>query len=380
MTVFNQQRRVRYEGNGSARTFSFDFRIFGNEDLLVALTDSNGTESILEPGIDYQVTGAGSEEGGAVTFPITGDALATGNFITVVRNLPYVQETDILNQGAWLPEVVETALDRLTMQDLQLLEIAERSLHYPVGSEPGAVELPLPEGPSVLGYNKDGGLITYPVGEVSVDYALALKSTETGKGSGLVGWEGILDGTVTDGLGKVFATAMDLAPGNLDQKIYVGTGLTKTAIGDRITISSNAQIYAYGETETDKTVTSATPNVDLLTGVNLYTVSVGQIYLVAAQAGLTKGGTTGETIVRVLKETGTAQISFNGNYRSEREEITQSLYHTAGAKRAFHILGTMRVINNGTLTLKMNACSYGSDSTFGQSSQTSASIHVTRLI
>lgn len=163
MTIANANRRARFEGNGATTSFTFDFTIPNEEDLLVVKSDPDGRETTLTLGVDYSVTGSGGEDGGFVLYPLSGPPLASGHYLTMVRNLPFTQELDLQNQGPWLPEVVEAALDRLTILTQQLLEQSDRTLRYPVGAEAADGILPSPSGAALLGFTEEGQLTTMPV-------------------------------------------------------------------------------------------------------------------------------------------------------------------------------------------------------------------------
>jgi hypothetical protein len=134
MTVPTNDNREQYQGNDSATVFPYAFRIFDSADLQVYLTEEDGMQSLLVEGTDYTVSGAGDEDGGNVTYPVSGDPLANGEMITILRVINITQETDLRNQGAYYPEVVEDALDRGRMIDQQLQEQLDRSLQQPEAS------------------------------------------------------------------------------------------------------------------------------------------------------------------------------------------------------------------------------------------------------
>ena len=112
MTVSTEVDHNEYTGNGVTTTFPYTFRIFQKSDLVVQVVDLNEniTELILDT--DYIVTGAGGYNGGNV---ILSKALANGYQISISRELPVTQETDLRNQGKFFAEVHEDAFDKLTM-------------------------------------------------------------------------------------------------------------------------------------------------------------------------------------------------------------------------------------------------------------------------
>src|SRR5208337_2494187 len=116
------QSYTTYQGNGSANVFGFGFLIPSVGQLVVSLTNNNVSPAltiILVP-TQYTVTGIGSTSGGTVTYPTSGVPLPLGWSITIQRVVPYQQPTSLTNQGAFYPQVVEAALDLLTMQTQQL--------------------------------------------------------------------------------------------------------------------------------------------------------------------------------------------------------------------------------------------------------------------
>lgn len=128
MTVPTNDSREQYLGNGATTVFPYAFKIFEDADLEVYLTEADGAQTLLTLGTDYAVTGAGNEDGGSITYPVLGDPLDDDETLTILRVIDITQETDLRNQGAYYPEVVEDALDRGRMIDQQQQEEIDRSL------------------------------------------------------------------------------------------------------------------------------------------------------------------------------------------------------------------------------------------------------------
>ncbi|MBE0147914.1 hypothetical protein FOT80_00685, partial [Serratia fonticola] len=112
MTVSTEVSREEYTGNGVTTDFDYRFRVFSAADLVVSVADTTETISVLTLNTDYTVIGAGSRTGGKVKLM---SPLAFNWRISIERALPVTQETDIRNQGNFLPEVHEDAFDKLTM-------------------------------------------------------------------------------------------------------------------------------------------------------------------------------------------------------------------------------------------------------------------------
>ncbi|MCQ4169681.1 hypothetical protein [Hafnia paralvei] len=112
MTVSTEVDHNDYIGNSVTTVFPYQFRIFKAADLTVVTVDLNENQRELILGTDYTVTGAGSYQGGNV---ILVSALANGWKISIARELPVTQDTDLRNQGKFFAEVHENAFDKLTM-------------------------------------------------------------------------------------------------------------------------------------------------------------------------------------------------------------------------------------------------------------------------
>ncbi|MEF7350090.1 hypothetical protein U9422_02220 [Escherichia coli] len=128
MTVSTEVDHNDYIGNGVTTSFPYTFRIFKKSDLVVQVADldENITELVLDT--DYTVTGAGGYSGGNV---ILMAALTNGYQISISRELPVTQETDLRNQGKFFAEVHEDAFDKLTMLIQQAISWLRLSLRKP---------------------------------------------------------------------------------------------------------------------------------------------------------------------------------------------------------------------------------------------------------
>lgn len=134
MTVSTLIAKSGPYNTGGTGPFSYAFRILDEDHIRVVLTDASGTETDLTITTDYTVAGVGDANGGTVTLVEEPD-FAGGELLTLVRNVPKTQETDLENQGGWYPEVIEDALDKLTMQTQDLAEAVERSVKVQVSDD-----------------------------------------------------------------------------------------------------------------------------------------------------------------------------------------------------------------------------------------------------
>jgi hypothetical protein len=160
MTVPNVPNRYPYDGNDSATSFAFNFKVFALEDgsttLAVTLKDSDGAESTLVEGVDYSVSGVGDDAGGSITYPLSGSPLATGQKLFLTPALPLEQQTDLTNQGGAYKETTEEALDYLLMVDKGQQEQIDRAVKYSIGATATATELGAIAADQILGTNADG--------------------------------------------------------------------------------------------------------------------------------------------------------------------------------------------------------------------------------
>ncbi|AVE99179.1 phage tail protein [Klebsiella aerogenes] len=128
MTVSTEVDHNDYTGNGVTTSFPYTFRIFQKSDLMVQVADLNENITVLTLDTDYTVTGAGGYSGGAV---VLASPLTNGWQISISRDLPVTQETDLRNQGKFFAEVHEDAFDKLTMLIQQCFGFLRLALRKP---------------------------------------------------------------------------------------------------------------------------------------------------------------------------------------------------------------------------------------------------------
>lgn len=120
MTVSTVVNHEQYDGNGTTTSFPYRFRVLKSEHMVVTVSDPEGRLSTLTLGMDYDLSGVGMVNGGNV---ILKSPLQDGWKISLDRDLPAVQETDLRNQGRFFAETHEDAFDYLTM-------LVQKSLSY----------------------------------------------------------------------------------------------------------------------------------------------------------------------------------------------------------------------------------------------------------
>ncbi|WP_119169056.1 glycine-rich domain-containing protein [Algihabitans albus] len=154
MTVPTETARSGpYVGNGATDTFTYEFRIQQDADLLVTQLDQAGRETALTLGVDYSVTGVDRPEGGDV---ILVAPLPSGVRLVITRDVPATQEVDLENQGAFFAETIERAFDKLTMLAQQNKESDARTVTLPVASDGVSARLPGAVPDTLIGWNAAG--------------------------------------------------------------------------------------------------------------------------------------------------------------------------------------------------------------------------------
>lgn len=150
MTILTELNKIQYDGDDSTVDFSFPYLFFEDGDLRVILADAAGVETVQTIITHYTVAGAGDPAGGTVTM-LT--APATGETLTIIREVAYTQESDYINPNKMDLEVLERDLDEAAMQSQQLKEQISRALISSESSTASDLVLPNPVANKLLGWN-----------------------------------------------------------------------------------------------------------------------------------------------------------------------------------------------------------------------------------
>lgn len=168
MTISSTTRKAGpFDGNDVTTSFPFTFKVFSTGDIAVVRTMPSGIEETLVLDSDYSVTLNGDQDanpGGTITYPVSGAPLPADWRLTAVGDLDNLQPTDITNGGGFYPQVIENALDRVTMLLQQLDEEVDRTIRIAVSdNSTEGLELPAQDGRAarILGFDADGNFTTY---------------------------------------------------------------------------------------------------------------------------------------------------------------------------------------------------------------------------
>lgn len=188
MTVESTTARVQYATNGTTGPFTVPFKFLADADLEVIHTDEDGNETTLTLTTHYTVTGAGGSSGTVTTVT----AYASGGYLTVLRSLDLLQETDWEDGDALPAASIETAFDRLTMIVQQQDERLNRAIVFaPSDTEGSEIPAVAARADKLLGFNSLGQLtVTAPADGSAAALALDLASSSSAtKGAGQVGFD-----------------------------------------------------------------------------------------------------------------------------------------------------------------------------------------------
>lgn len=137
MTVSTNDNKIIYAGNGTTVAFPVPFLFYDDAHIVVRIKkDETVTDCVR--GVDYSIAGAGDDNGGTVTFFAAPD---DGTQVSILREVPFVQNTQYLDGDPMPAELLERNLDVLTMQTQQLKEQSDRAVTVDVFSDTDPAEL-----------------------------------------------------------------------------------------------------------------------------------------------------------------------------------------------------------------------------------------------
>lgn len=138
MSLSSATNRNDYTGNGSVDTYSYTFKVFNEDHLVVTVRDTLDVETTLTKTTHYTVSGVGSTGGGSIALVAgafdwltVGNDLKSGYKLTIRRVVPLTQETDIRNAGTFYPATHEDQFDKQVMISQQQQDDLDRSVTLP---------------------------------------------------------------------------------------------------------------------------------------------------------------------------------------------------------------------------------------------------------
>jgi len=115
MTLTTLIQQITYTGNDATTVWALAATVLDENDVEVFLFDIT-TEIVTGPLSNSLYSVAGVPGSISVTYPLVGSPIDTNTKIKIQRIVPYTQALDIINQGGFFPDTVETQLDLIVMQ------------------------------------------------------------------------------------------------------------------------------------------------------------------------------------------------------------------------------------------------------------------------
>lgn len=179
MTVTSTTRTAGpFTGNGGQTDFPFTMRVFTDTDIVAAQTDTTGAVTTLTLGSDYTVAINSDQRdnpGGTLTML---DPLAEDFLLDMTTSLEATQGARLTNAGGFYPEVVENALDKLTILHQQSTTNKAQVLRFPFPETVDEFPSPADRANKIVAFNSSGGLsLLAPTSGDATDLALTLSGS-----------------------------------------------------------------------------------------------------------------------------------------------------------------------------------------------------------
>lgn len=327
-TITKTVRKVTHSGNDAATSFPWEFLILSNDDLTVLLVEADGTRTVLDPAL-YSVVNTFTEAGGAITYPLSGSPLPTGDSITIYSDTTLTQQVNVNSQNAYNPSVVMGVWNKLTIALQELKQKSINTVQLPLNlTGPLEIEAPV-EGKTFIG-GTSGNLVVGPSAEeissaeaYAVSAAAAKTAAELARDAAAASAASATRLTITDVGALLGDTGLTYAAG----------GMTVVA-GDIVrTLKEGFSYEVAAEGASDHHVTTAG-------GVNLY-VRVGTL----AAFGALADGSADASVAAAKMASAFGFVRFGlGNFRFDTSTLTVPLFFDEG--------GYITVPSANTLTIK----------------------------
>ena len=137
MTLDTALSKALYQGNGSATQFPFAFKVWKPDQIRVTVTGPGRESRDVTSQSLIELT----KDGGVVTYPLAGEALSDKYFLSLTRNMPFVQDIDLVSGSKFDVKVMETGMDQSAAERQQLREQLDRAVILPPTSEQSPEEV-----------------------------------------------------------------------------------------------------------------------------------------------------------------------------------------------------------------------------------------------
>lgn len=243
MTISTLIRKTIAAGDGVTTAFNFAFQVRSAADLQVYFTDAAGTQTLLASnayGVALNPIPSGQlwANGGTITYPLSGSAIAAGTKLTISRNVALLQSSSLINQGGYYADIVEAALDVLTMEVQQINETIGRALTLPISSS-ASTALPNPLANAAIGWDPTGTFITNIITAGSIPLPLGIGNGGTGQTTAAAALAALLGAPLASPVFTGNPTAPTPAAGDNDTSIAT-TAFVMATVGFTIGYKNRA--------------------------------------------------------------------------------------------------------------------------------------------
>ena len=289
MTITTVISDVTQSGDGLNRSWTWNFLIPDDESLQIIVTNVDGAETIITS--NFTVSGIGAETGGTLTYPTIAsglDPLSDTDKLTINRVVANTQPRKIRNQRRYDPQVVEAALDRLTMQVQQNTNGLKRAIKTGIGSNTNPDELINSIKEDASSVSADKGIVEGYKNEAEVfkDEAEGFRdqaqSSATSAANSVASIQNIVDSLIFD---PIAVTVADSPITALAGKYYIvdTSGGAVTINMPSIAVVGQPTNIGVRKATTDLNAITVNPNgADTIDGASSYTVqAVGNITFLA---------------------------------------------------------------------------------------------------
>ena len=262
MTVQKDVTKNIYVGNSSTRTFPFTFECPAEhpEYIKVYLMQDDGTALATS---DYQL----DMDAKQITYPSSGTALPEGKKLVIMRELPLQQMMNLVNNGPYFAEDIETAFDECVMAMQQIAEKLNRTITMSVDVDGSAFinEVPFEAGKSFR-IADDGKSIVLtedparvlPLAQSALEAATAQANIATAKAMAAAESESKAESYATDANASKTAAAASSTDAANSAAVAAGykadTLLMKNAVAENATAAKSSETNA--KASADKANTS----------------------------------------------------------------------------------------------------------------------------
>jgi hypothetical protein len=238
MTVSRDDSWKAFVGDGVTTSISLPWKFYRQDDLVVYETEiATGVSTLLVRGADYDVSGAGEDEGDGAVVVLKYGGLgvpATHQWSIARETLP-LQESSVTEGDAFPRAAIEQSLDRMTLRIQDSQRLWQRALKTPPDDDPDD-DMTLPNiaerkgggAGTVLGFGGADGLPyvlagTFPgaIGVTAFGATLA-QAADAAAGRAVLGVPTLLVGTLA--ARPAFGTAGRIYFASDELRIYVDSG------------------------------------------------------------------------------------------------------------------------------------------------------------